>query len=178
LLERVARLVRTVPGVTTSMAQCAHQLREGEPRIEVLTNNNPSQVLARVSNDPNVPATRPSSWGHADPHLQIISVSLQPGEDLIVGNQGIVTPDLDLQLRQSMRNLLDDLQEADLDFSDVVSSTVYLREVKDADQVHALYGKFFKGHFPARTTLQNSSFDKKTATDEQISMIAVRQPKH
>jgi L-seryl-tRNA(Ser) seleniumtransferase len=103
--------VETVPGVTTSiaipqgsnsyptltvkwdekqfgltLAQCAQQLREGEPRIEVLTNNKPSQVLARVSNDPNVPATRPSSWGHADPHLQIISVSLQPGEDLIVGN--------------------------------------------------------------------------------------------
>jgi enamine deaminase RidA (YjgF/YER057c/UK114 family) len=99
------------------------------------------------------------------------------GKSGFIPNQGIVTPDLDLQLRQSMRNLLDDLQEADLDFSGVVSSTVYLREVKDADQVHALYGKFFKGRFPARTTLQNS-FDMKTATDEQISMIAVRQPKH
>jgi hypothetical protein len=69
-----------------TLAECAQQLREGGPRIEVLTNNNPSQVLARVSNDPNQPATRPSLWGHADPHLQIISVSLQPGEDLIVGN--------------------------------------------------------------------------------------------
>jgi enamine deaminase RidA (YjgF/YER057c/UK114 family) len=99
------------------------------------------------------------------------------GKSGFIPDQGIVTPDLELQLRQSMRNLLDDLQEADLDFSDVVSSTVYLREVKDADQVHALYGKFFKGTFPARTTLQNS-FDMKTATDEQISLIAVRQPKH
>jgi enamine deaminase RidA (YjgF/YER057c/UK114 family) len=99
------------------------------------------------------------------------------GKSGFIPDQGIVTPDLDLQLRQSMRNLLDDLQEADLDFSDVVSSTVYLREVRDADQVHALYGKFFKGRFPARTTVQNS-FDMKTATDEQISMIAVRQPKH
>ena len=40
-----------------------------------------------------------------------------------------------------------------------------------------LYGTFFKGVFPARTTLQNS-FDQKTATGEQISFIAVRQPKH
>lgn len=99
------------------------------------------------------------------------------GKSGFIPAQGIVTPDLELQLRQSMRNLLDDLQEADLDFSDVVSSTVYLKEVKDADRVHTLYGQFFKGRFPARTTLQNS-FDMKTATDEQISMIAVRQPKH
>src|SRR6201994_548543 len=72
-VERIAKLVETVPGVTTNIhipqggnsyptltvmwdeqkfgltiAQCDQQLREGEPRIEVLTNNNPSQVLARV----------------------------------------------------------------------------------------------------------------------------------
>src|SRR6201994_4659230 len=72
-VERIAKLVETVPGVTTNitipqgsnsfptltvkwdekqfgltLAQCAQELREGEPRIEVLTNNNPSQVLARV----------------------------------------------------------------------------------------------------------------------------------
>src|ERR1700760_546875 len=72
-VERIARLVETVPGVTTSitipqgsnsypnltvqwdekqfgltLARCAQERREGEPRIEVLTNNNPSQVLARV----------------------------------------------------------------------------------------------------------------------------------
>jgi enamine deaminase RidA (YjgF/YER057c/UK114 family) len=94
-----------------------------------------------------------------------------------IPDQGIVTPDLELQLRQSMRNLLDDLQETDLDFTDVVSSTVYLREIKDADALHAVYAKFFKESFPARTTLQNS-FDMKTTTDEQISFIAVRRPKN
>jgi len=76
-----------------------------------------------------------------------------------------------------MRNLLDDLQETDLDFSDVVSATIYLREMKDMDKVQTLYGTFFKDRFPARTTMQNS-FDMKTSTAEQISFIAVRQPKH
>lgn len=99
------------------------------------------------------------------------------GKSGFIPDQGIVTPDVELQLRQSMRNLLDDLQETDLDFSDVVSATVYLREMKDMDKVQALYGKFFKDRFPARTTMQNS-FDMKTATGEQISFIAVRQPKH
>ena len=113
----------------------------------------------------------------ASPGILYDDTYYMSGKSGFIPDQGIVTPDLDLQLRQSMRNLLDDLQEADLDFPDVVSSTVYLREIKDADQVHQLYGTFFKDRFPARTTLQNS-FDMKTATDEQISMIAVRQPKH
>jgi 2-iminobutanoate/2-iminopropanoate deaminase len=76
-----------------------------------------------------------------------------------------------------MRNLLDGLEEADMDFSDVVSSTVYMREMKDVDQVHGLYGAFFKNHFPARTTLQQN-FDIKAEDVEQISFIAVRQAKH
>ena len=106
-VERIQKLVATVPGVTTdiatpqdensyptltvtwdekkfglTVAQCDQQLREGEPRIEVLTNSNPSGVLDRIKdNDPHRPRRE-----HPN-HLQIISMTLQPGEDLIVGNR-------------------------------------------------------------------------------------------
>src|SRR5580692_150383 len=56
--------------------QCAEQLRAGEPRIEVLTNNNPSLVPAVSGREPRSKVN----------HLQIISMTLQDGEDLIVGN--------------------------------------------------------------------------------------------
>jgi len=90
-----------------------------------------------------------------------------------IPGQGIVTPDFELQLRQTMRNLLDGLEEAGVDFSDVVWSTVYLKEMKDYDRMNKLYRTFFKDGFPARTTLQQS-FDKETKTEEQISFIAVK----
>ncbi len=45
-----------------------------------------------------------------------------------IPGQGIVTKDVELQLRQTMRNLLDGLEEADMNFSDVVSAVVYLKE--------------------------------------------------
>jgi enamine deaminase RidA (YjgF/YER057c/UK114 family) len=98
-------------------------------------------------------------------------------KDGFIPDQGIVTPDFELQLRQSMRNLLDGLQEADMSFSDVVFSTVYLRQIQDFDRMDNLYGKFFKGKFPARTTLQQNA-DLKSEAAEQISFIAVRTPKH
>jgi enamine deaminase RidA (YjgF/YER057c/UK114 family) len=98
-------------------------------------------------------------------------------KDAYVPGLGLFTPVLDVQVRLSMRNLLDGLEEADMDFSDVVSSTVYMREMKDVDQVHGLYGAFFKDHFPARTTLQQN-FDIKAEDVEQISFIAVKQAKH
>jgi enamine deaminase RidA (YjgF/YER057c/UK114 family) len=113
----------------------------------------------------------------ASPGIVYRDTYYMSGKSGFIPDQGIVTQDVELQLRQTMRNLLDDLQEADMDFPDVVSATVYVRDIKDADKVQTLYGTFFKnGVFPARTSLQNS-FDKKTATGEQISFIAVRQPK-
>ena len=84
--------------------------------------------------------------------------------------------DLDVQTRLSMRNLLDGLLEADMNFSNVVSSTIYVREIKEADQVQTAYGNIFRGNLPARTTLQQN-LDTQTAGGEQISFIAVKQPK-
>ena len=90
-----------------------------------------------------------------------------------IPGQGIVTKDVELQLRQTMRNLLDGLEEADMDFSDVVSAVVYLKDMKDYDAMNQLYRTFFKADFPSRTTVQQNQ-DRETQTEEQISIIAVR----
>ena len=98
-------------------------------------------------------------------------------KDAYVPALGLFSPELGIQVRMSMRSLLDGLQKADMDFSNVVSSTMYLRDVKDEAPVASLYGTFFKDNFPARTTLQQN-FDSKAEDVEQISFIAVRQPIH
>jgi enamine deaminase RidA (YjgF/YER057c/UK114 family) len=94
-------------------------------------------------------------------------------KDGFIPGQGMVTPLFDLQLRQSMRNLLDGLQEVDMDFSNVVFSTVYLRQMKDSSQMSELYNKFFTPPYPTRTTLQQNLEVGEEAA-EQISFIAVR----
>ena len=106
-VERIAKLVETVPGVSTeieipesgnryptltvnwdekafgmTVAECDKKLRDGEPRIEVLTASNPSLV----------PAVHEGGSGGKAPkerenRLQIISMTLQPGEEIIVGKR-------------------------------------------------------------------------------------------
>ena len=98
-------------------------------------------------------------------------------KDGFIPGQGIVTLDFDLQMRQSMRNLLDGLEEADMGFSDVVFSTVYLRQIQDFDQMNNRYKPFFNGSFPARTTMQQNN-DFKAEDAEQISFIAVKTANH
>jgi enamine deaminase RidA (YjgF/YER057c/UK114 family) len=98
-------------------------------------------------------------------------------KDGFIPGQGIVTPDFELQLRQSMRNLSDGLEEADMSFSDVVFSTVYLRHMQDFNKLNPLYRTFFHGTLPARTTIQQND-DAKAEAAEQISFIAVKTAIH
>jgi L-seryl-tRNA(Ser) seleniumtransferase len=106
-VERIAKLVETVAGVTTeisiptegnsyptltvewdeerfglTVAQCDEKLRAGEPRIEVLTSSNPSMVPA--AEETEVDSKRPQGPRN---RLRIISATLQEGEDLIVGQK-------------------------------------------------------------------------------------------
>jgi L-seryl-tRNA(Ser) seleniumtransferase len=105
-VQRIAKLVETVPGVSTkiyvpeegnsyptlqvnwdehafglTVAQCDEQLRAGEPRIEVLTNNNPSIVSAVEEGAADFKHEAPKN------QLEIVSMTLQDGEDLIIGKR-------------------------------------------------------------------------------------------
>ena len=67
------------PGWNFTVADCDRELRAGNPRIEVLTASNPSLVPAVEEHHDN--KTPP------DNQLQIVSLTLQPGEDLIIGRR-------------------------------------------------------------------------------------------
>jgi L-seryl-tRNA(Ser) seleniumtransferase len=107
-VERIARLVETVPGVTTNItipeggnsyptltvswdqeasgftvADCDRELRAGDPRIEVLTSSNPS--LVRAAHE-GMQAGRKPTESQPD-RLQIISMTMKDGEELIVGRR-------------------------------------------------------------------------------------------
>ena len=105
--KRIQTMVDTVPGVKTeiqipkggnryptltvtwdeeawgfSVADCDRELRAGEPRIEVLTASNPSLVPAVREGEKKAaaPQRRPDA-------IRIISMTMQPGEELIVGKR-------------------------------------------------------------------------------------------
>ncbi len=96
-------------------------------------------------------------------------------------NGGIYAPDVETQLRQTMRNLLDGLEEAGLNFSNVVSSNVYLDNIDDFSRMNRVYAQYFGAAPPARTTVQQlAPADRKAdsrghyPTLEQISIVAVK----
>jgi reactive intermediate/imine deaminase len=95
-------------------------------------------------------------------------------------NSGIYSDDVETQVRQTMRNLLDGLEEAGLDFSHVVASNVYLDNLEEFGKMNGIYAKFFSTSPPARTTVAPlTPVERKrdgaghSPMIEQISIIAV-----
>jgi len=107
-VERIRKLVDTVPGVRTdiytpddgnryptlrvywdtqawgySILDCVNELRAGDPVIEVLGPDNPSLVTAVREGNPNpTPKER-----KAPDHIELISLTIKPGEEIIVGQR-------------------------------------------------------------------------------------------
>src|ERR1700739_1404555 len=64
-------------------------------------------------------------------------------------NGGVYAASTANQTRQTMRNLLDNLEEADMNFDQVVSTTIYLDDLKDLPQFTSVYEKYFSESLPA-----------------------------
>jgi len=109
-VDRIAKLAETVPGVHTeiyipddgnryptlrvswdtqawgfSVADCVKQLHESDPVIEVLSIDNPSLVSA-VHEGVDKPKPNPKELKEQN-HLEMVSMTIQPGEEMIVGER-------------------------------------------------------------------------------------------
>jgi L-seryl-tRNA(Ser) seleniumtransferase len=107
-IDRIRKLVDTVPGVTTavyvpedgnryptlkvswdqqawgySLNDCVAELRADNPVIEVLGTDNPSLVTAVREGNPN-----PTAKERKQPdHIELVSMTIKPGEEIIVGQR-------------------------------------------------------------------------------------------
>ena len=76
----------------------------------------------------------------------------------------------------------DGLEEAGLNFSNVVAANVYLDDVADFPKMNGIYKLFFDATPPARTTVQQYPAGERKPnakgqwpTLEQISLVAVKE---
>ena len=105
-VERIRKLVDTVPGVKTdiyipddgnryptlrvswdaeawgfSVSDCVQELRAGNPVIEVLGHDNPSLVTAVHEGNPNRKERKEPD------RIELVSMTIKPGEEMIVGQR-------------------------------------------------------------------------------------------
>ncbi|HKV81848.1 MAG TPA: hypothetical protein VJP02_27115 [Candidatus Sulfotelmatobacter sp.] len=109
-LDRIRKLVETVPGVKTDtfipedgnryptlrvywdqqgwqykISDCVQELRSGDPVIEVLGADNPSLVTAVREGNPD-PKPNRKELKQPD-HIELVSMTIKPGEEIVVGQR-------------------------------------------------------------------------------------------
>lgn len=92
---------------------------------------------------------------------------------LVPGTTEIKNSNITEETRQVMENLKSVLAEAGIDFSNVVKTSIFLKDMSFFGEVNAEYGKYFEKDFPARETVAVKTLPKDV--NVEISMIAVTQ---
>lgn len=98
----------------------------------------------------------------------LLFVSGQIAINPATGN--LETADLYAETHQVMHNLKAVLNEAGMDFGNVVKTTIFLTDMDFFSTVNEIYGKYFQGNFPARETVAVKALPKNV--NVEISVIA------
>jgi 2-iminobutanoate/2-iminopropanoate deaminase len=75
------------------------------------------------------------------------------------------------QTHQILKNIKAVLEAAGSDIAYVVKTTVFLTDMSDFEAMNKVYGEYFKGSLPARSTIQVSALPK--GAPIEIEAIAV-----
>ena len=104
--------------------------------------------------------------------------AIQFGNLLFISGQVAINPttgnveatDVIGETHQVMHNLKAILTEADMDFTHIIKTTIFLSDMALFANVNEVYGKYFSGTFPARETVAVKGLPKNV--NVEISMIA------
>ena len=74
------------------------------------------------------------------------------------------------ETNQVMHNLMNILKAAGMNFTNVVKTTIFLKDMSLFSQVNEIYGSYFSADYPARETIAVKGLPKDV--NVEISMIA------
>ena len=87
-------------------------------------------------------------------------------------NNELIKSSITDETHQVMKNLSAILQEAGMDFTNVVKTTIFLSDMSYFKEINSIYGSYLKdGEEPARETVAVKTLPKEV--NIEISMIAV-----
>lgn len=108
-------------------------------------------------------------YSHGVLHGNMLFISGQVGKH---PDSGEIADAVEQQAEQVMNNLQGILNEAGMDFSNVVKTTIFLKDLNDFTIVNGIYGSRFTGEHPARETVEVSRLPLDVKVE--ISMIAMK----
>ena len=118
-------------------------------------------------------AAAPSPIGPYSQAVQAGNILFVSGQIAINPSTGAVdTTDVVTETHLAMKNVKAILAEAQMDFNNVIKTTIFLSDMSLFSTVNEVYGQYFSGDFPARETVAVKGLPKNV--NVEISVIAAR----
>ena len=80
----------------------------------------------------------------------------------------LVTGDIRAQTERVLENVKAILADQGLTFANVVKSTVFMTNLGDFAAMNEIYGKYFTGDFPARSTIQVAALPRGASVEIEV----------
>lgn len=88
----------------------------------------------------------------------------------------VVEGDFETQVRQCLRNLASILKQEGLGLDNIVKTTIFLKDLNDFSVLNAVYGAYFTGVKPARSTIEVARLPLDVLVEIEAIAVALDSP--
>ena len=81
----------------------------------------------------------------------------------------LVTQSIEEETSLVMKNVEEILKAAGMDFSNVVKTSIFLKDMGNFPKVNEIYGKYFQSNFPARETVAVKGLPKNVNVEISVT---------
>lgn len=111
----------------------------------------------------------PKAIGPYSPALCVNGLVIISGQIPVNPASGeIEAEDIEGQTHQSLKNIAALLKEAELDFSNVIKTTVFLADIGDFAAMNKVYAEYFKEPYPTRSCVQVGALPKGAKVEIEV----------
>ncbi len=123
-------------------------------------------MIKRINTD-----KAPAAIGPYSQAIKVGNMVYTSGQIPLTPEGELIQGDIHEQTRQILINLQNVLEEAGSSLQHIIKTTIYLTDMDDFLAVNTVYGEFFAGSFPARSTVAVKTLPKNV--DIEIDAVAV-----
>lgn len=90
-----------------------------------------------------------------------------------IDQDGKLANDFDLEVRQIFKNIEAVLSEQMLTFDNIVTVTVYLKDMQNFKRLNEIYKTYFNGYYPSRTCIAVLELPLKANVEMTITALTI-----
>jgi len=110
----------------------------------------------------------PAAIGPYSQAIEVNGMIYTSGQLPIDYKTGLMSEDVEKQAEQSLKNVVAILKEAGVELSNVIKTTVFIKDMNDFPRINKVYETFFTDNYPARSCVEVARLPKDALVEIEV----------